>query len=51
MISFCSLFVQRKEKDREAMLSAVAAADLNERSRLDRVFAGMLHFLHFAPFI
>lgn len=30
---------QRKEKDREAMLSAVAAADLNERSRLDRVFA------------
>ena len=27
------------------MLSAVAAADLNERSRLDRVFAGNVKFL------
>ena len=37
---FDNFISQRKEKEREAMLSAVAAADLNERSRLDRVFAG-----------
>jgi hypothetical protein len=38
--------LQRKEKEREAMLAAVAVADLNERSRLDRVFAGNTSLLN-----
>ena len=39
---FAHRALQRKEREREAMLSAIAAADLNERSRLDRVFAGKI---------